>query len=78
MKCFMSETTDSYVARYASGVWLRSSCPEVSYKKDALRNFAKFTGKHLCQVSFLIKLQASLRPGKTNLVTASVAFKQRS
>ena len=27
-------------------------------KKSVLRNFTKFTGKHLCRVSFLIKLQA--------------------
>ena len=26
----------------------RSSRPEVFCKKDVLRNFAKFTGKHLC------------------------------
>ena len=26
----------------------RSSRPEVFYKKDVLRNFAKFTGKRLC------------------------------
>ena len=30
--------------------------PEVFYKKDALRNFAKFTGKHLCQSLFLNKV----------------------
>ena len=35
---------------------IRSSCPEVFCKKDVLRNFAKFTVKHLCQISFLIKL----------------------
>ena len=35
---------------------LRSSCPEVFYKKDVLRNFAKFTGKHLCQRLFLNKV----------------------
>ena len=37
----------------------RSSRPEVFCKKCVLRNFRKFTGKHLCQslVSFLIKLQ---------------------
>ena len=35
------------------------SHPEVLCKKDVLRNFAKFTGKHLCQkLFFLIKLQA--------------------
>ena len=40
----------------------RSSRTEV--KKGVLRNFAKFTGKHLCQSFFLIKLQAwgELRP----------------
>ena len=32
--------------------------PEVFCKKGVLRNFAKFTGKHLCQSLFLIKLQA--------------------
>ena len=37
----------------------RSSCPKMFCKKCALRNFAKFTGKHLCQGLFLIKLQAS-------------------
>ena len=30
--------------------------PEVFYKKDALRNYAKFTGKHLCQSLFLNKV----------------------
>ena len=38
----------------------RSSRPEVFCKKGVLRNFAKFTGKHLCQSLFLIKLQASV------------------
>ena len=31
--------------------------PEVFYKKGVLRNFAKFTEKHLCQSLFLIKFQ---------------------
>ena len=31
--------------------------PEVFCKKGVLRNFAKFTGKHLCQSLFLIKLR---------------------
>ena len=30
-----------------------------SIKKGALRNCVKFTGKHLCQSLFLIKLQGS-------------------
>ena len=33
----------------------RSSRPEVFYKKDVLRNFAKFTEKHLCQSLFFNK-----------------------
>ena len=36
----------------------RSSMPEVFGKKSILRSFAKFTGKHLYQSLFLIKLQA--------------------
>ena len=39
----------------------RSSRPEVFCKKGALRNFAKFTGKHLCQNLFFNKV-AALRP----------------
>ena len=34
----------------------RSSRPEVFCKKDALRNFTKFTGKHLCQSLFFNKV----------------------
>ena len=38
----------------------RSSRPEVFCKKGVLKNFAKFTGKHLCQSSFFNKV-AGLR-----------------
>ena len=34
----------------------RSSRPEVFCKKDIRRNFAKFTGKHLCQDFFFNKV----------------------
>ena len=34
----------------------RSSRPKVFRKKGALRNFTKFTGKHLCQSLFFNKL----------------------
>ena len=34
----------------------RSSRPEVFHKKVALRNFAKFKGKHLCQSLFVNKV----------------------
>ena len=39
----------------------RSSRPEVFRKKGALRNFAKFTGKHLCKSLFFDKV-ADLSP----------------
>ena len=40
----------------------RSSRPQVFCKKGVLRNFAKCTGKHLCQsLFFLIKLQVYLQ-----------------
>ena len=35
----------------------KGSRPEVFCKKGVLKNFAKFTGKHLCQSFLLIKLQ---------------------
>ena len=34
----------------------RSSRPEVFCKKGVLRNFTKFTGKHLCQSLFFNKV----------------------
>ena len=39
----------------------RCSCPDVLCRKGALRNFAKFTRKHLCQVLFFNKV-VGLRP----------------
>ena len=41
----------------------RNSRPEVFCKKRVLRNFAKFTGKQLCQSLLFKKLHASARPG---------------
>ena len=40
----------------------RSSHRTCSMKKHVLRNFPKFTGKHLYWSLFLIKLKASCRP----------------
>ena len=37
------------------------------YKKDVLRNFEKFTGKHLCQRPFLNEV-AGLRPKACNFI----------
>ena len=44
-----------------AGTKVRSSRPEVFCKKGVFRNFAKFTGKHLCQSLFFTKV-AGLRP----------------
>ena len=38
----------------------RSSRPEVFYKKGVLTNFAKFTGKHLCQSLFFYLIKKRL------------------
>ena len=43
------------------GLMFRSTLPELLCEKDVLRNFAKFTGKHLCWGLFFNKL-ANLRP----------------
>ena len=44
---------------YFSTLKVQRQPPEVFYKKDILKNFAKFTGNTCAWVSFLIKLQAS-------------------
>ena len=38
--------------------WNQKQPPEVFHKKAVLKNFATFTGKHLCWSLFLIKLEA--------------------
>ena len=44
-----------------AGTLLRSSRPDVFREKFVLRNFTKFTGKHLCQSLFFNEV-AVLRP----------------
>ena len=41
---------------FSNSIKTRSSLPEVFCKKDVLRNFAKFTRKHLCQSVFFNKV----------------------
>ena len=48
-----------------------SSPPEVFCQKDVLRNFAKFTGKHLCQSLFFNKV-AGCRPQPATLFKKSL------
>ena len=47
---------------------VKSSRTQMYFKIGALRNFAIFTGKHLCWSLFLIKLQAS-RPATSKTWT---------
>ena len=44
---------------FSQNVSVRSGRPEVFCKRVVLKNFAKFTGKHLCESVFKIKLQVS-------------------
>ena len=43
-----------------SNILDRSSCPEVLCKKGVIRNFATFTGKHLCQSLFFNKVAGAV------------------
>ena len=47
---------DSYLISWY-GLPLRSTRPEVFCKESVLKNFTKFTGKHLCQILFFSKVQ---------------------
>ena len=46
---FISKKKITGNSEYQFTFFVRSSNPEVLYKIDVLKNFAKFTGKHLCQ-----------------------------
>ena len=52
----------------------KSSCPEVFCKKGVLRNFTKFTGKHLCQSLFFNKV-AGLRLQPEHLKSSVPLYK---
>ena len=54
---------DSYWRIYCT---YKSSRPEAFCKKGVLRNFAKFTGKHLCQSLFVNKFAG--RPEACNVI----------
>ena len=46
-----------YYFRFES-IKFRSSHSQMSFKIDVLKNFAIFTGKHMCWILFLTKFQA--------------------
>ena len=45
-----------FAETFTHWVQVRSSCPDVFCEKGVLRNFEKFTGKHLCQSLFFSKV----------------------
>ena len=47
----------------------KSSHPEVFFKKGALRNLAKFKGKHLCQSLFFNKVADKAKFLRTTFLT---------
>ena len=53
---------------------VRSSHQRYSVTKGVFRNFAKFTGKHLCQILFFNKV-AGLSPVSTNAVFGRLSSK---
>ena len=48
-----------YFEVFSATMLFRNSRPEVIYKKDFLKHFAKFAGKHLCRTLFFKNLQVS-------------------
>ena len=61
------KTRESHFFLLLSWSLVRSSHSEVFYKNSVLRNFAKFTGKHLGQGLFFNKV-AGLRPKACNFI----------
>ena len=61
MQVVPNESISSRVLCSLSMPLFRSSRPGLFCRKGALRNFAKFTGKHLCQSLFFDKVEG-LRP----------------
>ena len=49
------------VQQIINSVECRSRTPELLRKKGVLKDFAKFTGKHLCQSLFLNKVVTLLK-----------------
>ena len=43
-------------SKYLQNLKPRSSCQRCSIKKDVLKNFVKFRGKHMCRSLFLNKV----------------------
>ena len=54
---------------------MKKQPPEVSYKKDVLKNFPKFTEKHLCQSLFFNDVVKKKLWHRCFLVTFAKSFK---
>ena len=55
LRMFLPNSFEKYRSS-CSQMFFRSSCPEMLCKKAVLRDFPKFTGKHLCQSLFITKV----------------------
>ena len=53
----------TFLSLFFIRIKFRGSCPEVFHGKSVVKDFAKFTGKHLCQ-SLVLNKVACLSPGK--------------
>ena len=61
MNCYLDLEWQILKLSWSKGLISKVFCKKCSVRKRVLRNFAKFTRKHLCQSLFLIKVQASFR-----------------
>ena len=61
----MSHNKTSFIDLHKDTLKVRSTRPEVFCKKGVLKNFAKFTGKHLCRSLFFNKV-TGLRSVRSN------------
>ena len=62
----MSINLSVYLPSLCCDIYCKKKPPEVFYKKGVFKNFAKFTGKHLCESPVFNKV-TGLRPVKKRL-----------
>ena len=64
---YLNDIAQNFVTAQIVKYW--KCCPEVSCKKNVLKNFTKFKGKYLCQSLFLNKVASFLYFLDKNLQT---------
>ena len=75
MHCKINNNSQQFIAQFLVNFFekfkFRSSRRRYSVRKRVLKNFAKFTGKHLCQSLFFNKV-AGLGPGACNVIKKEI------